>query len=89
MEISKAIKMAGGNGAVVKAISNRGTPVSKQVVNSWRSRNRLPASEWKGETQYASVICDLIKVMCNEDVHPIDLCPGAGQYMQSNMGEEA
>jgi len=46
----------------------------------WRKRGRLPRTEWTGETQYARVICDLARAFGHE-IEPLDLCPGAGQYM--------
>ena len=33
--------------------------VTPSAVHKWKSRNRLPRTEWTGETHYASVIAGL------------------------------
>ena len=84
MDIQTVIKRAGGVGAIAKAIKNRlpNQTITPQAIINWRARGQLPRTEWTGETRYAEVICDLLKAMGYDDVHPIDLCPGAGQYME-------
>ena len=89
MDIRKAIDLAGGPKAVATACTNRGLDVERTSVSMWKQRNALPVSEWKGTTIYAHVICDLIKAMGHDGVHPLDLCPGAGQYMQQPESEAA
>lgn len=78
--VAEAIEKAGGIGIVAKACSNRGKPMTNGAVSQWRTRG-MPRTEWTGETRYARIICDLAHAIGHEDVSPIDLCPGAGQYL--------
>jgi len=88
MDVKTAIDMAGGATNIVTAFGNRGIILTQPQVSTWKLRNTLPKSEWFGSTSYAAVICDLISVMGYPEVSPIDLCPGAGQYMaQPDTGE--
>ena len=89
MDIKTAIEKAGGNASIARACRARGMALSVQRIGNWKVRGKLPASEWTGDTSVAPVICDLIKVFSGEDIHPRDLCPGAGQYMQHPDTEAA
>jgi len=89
MNIREKIDMAGGLTQVARACTNKGMPVSVTYVQKWGKQNRLPPSDWLGTTQYAAVICDLIKALGREETHPLDLCPGAGQYMQQQDAKAA
>jgi len=81
MDVKQAIEKADGQSTVARACVARGFEnVNRFVVHQWSKANKLPTSEWTGETQYAEVICDLLAVF-GHNVKPIDLCPGAGQYM--------
>jgi len=86
MDIKTAVDKAGGYSAVATAHNIDLQPgdraLTKQAVYGWVTKGRLPATEWTGETQYALTICQQIKAMNNEHVHPLDLCPGSGQYME-------
>ena len=81
MRISEAIEKAGGSGAIIKACASRGIDVSHQRVYNWKVRDQLPNTEWTGDTSIAPIICDLVLAVSNIDITPLDLCPGAGQYM--------
>ena len=83
MGIEEAIKKAGGKGQVARICN-----VTWQSVSRWERAGKLPASEWTGETQYARLICEQARLLRSE-IDPLDLCPGAGQYMQFATGEEA
>jgi len=89
MDVKTAIEKAGGMASVARACTDRGMAVSRQAVAKWSAGQRLPSSEWTGETSYARVICDLIKAMGHEDIDPIELCPGSGQYMNQPDSEAA
>jgi len=82
MDIRTLIDKAGGNSNVVRACRARGIRITSNQISNWKQRNAFPASEWTGKTCVAGVICELIRAIHNEDIHPLDLCPGAGQYMQ-------
>jgi len=77
MGIKEAVTKAGGPTEVARACT-----LSHPTVIYWCNQNSLPMSEWRGSTQYALAICKLIKAKAHEVVHPISICPGAGQYMQ-------
>ncbi len=80
MELHKAIKMAGGFSAVADAIRRRIKPITSQAVYAWAVKGSLPNSEYRGETSYAVVICELARAR-GFNLTPFDFCPGAGQYM--------
>jgi len=88
MDIATAITYAGGITAISRACANRGVIVSGQAIVMWRKRGRFPRTEWTGETQYARVICELARAFGHE-IEPIDLCPGAGQYMPPTPEKDA
>ncbi len=84
MDIKEAIKQAGGASVVARACSAKlSKPITRFAVYRWVKNNKLPSTEWNGSTQYASTISALAK-MLGHDIHPLELCPGAGQYMQSS-----
>jgi len=70
MDIREAIKAADGQATVAKACVAHGYDnVTRFTVQYWFTNNRLPSSEWTGETNYAVVICKLAKVF-GHDVSP-------------------
>jgi len=89
MDAIEAIEKAGGPTTIVNACLNRGLKVTRDQVAAWKVRNTFPKSEWTGETSVVGVICELIKAMGHDEVHPLDLCPGAGQYMDQPDSEAA
>jgi len=46
----------------------RACAVSPSAVHKWKSLNRLPRTEWTGETQYARKIADLHGTIRPEDL---------------------
>jgi len=84
MDIKEAIKQAGGASVVARACSAKlPKPITRFAVYRWIKKNKLPSTEWNGATQYASTISTLAKLLGSQ-IHPLDLCPGAGQYMQTS-----
>jgi hypothetical protein len=51
--VSQAVADAGGQGAVARHLDCK-----QPTVFKW-TRNGLPRTEWTGETQYATGICEL------------------------------
>jgi hypothetical protein len=62
MEVSKAIEHVG-----LTKVANA-CEVSPAAVHRWKTRNRLPRTEWTGETDYAVRIAAL-----HGDIEPNDL----------------
>ena len=87
MDIREAIEKAGGVSAVADAISRRIKKISRQAVAAWAEKNRLPNSEYVGDSQYAVVITDLACAR-GFDISPDQFCP-AGQYMAQPKAEAA
>ena len=83
MDIKEAIKQAGGASVVARACSAKlPKPITRFAVYRWVKNNKLPSTEWSGTTQYAFTIAALAKILGHK-IQPIDLCPGAGQYMKT------
>jgi len=88
MDIKTALDLAGGQSRFAYACKSRlGIEITRSAVNAWACKNKLPNSEWTGKTQYSVLICDLANAF-GHNITPIELCPGAGQYM-SQPDEEA
>lgn len=81
MDVKTAIDLAGGPTTVSRACTNRGMKVSTQAVFKWTRKNRLPLTEYNGDTHYAAVICGLA-VANGHDITAAVLCPGAAQYLE-------
>jgi len=82
MNVRDIIKRAGGQTLVANICG-----MSKQGVQSWINKDSLPATEWTGRTHYASLVSQQAALLGHE-ITPLDICPGAGQYM-SQSNEEA
>ena len=78
MNIKETIKRAGGQALVGKICG-----CTPQAVQAWINKNSLPNTEWTGKTNYALKICKQASLLGHK-IDPLDLCPGAGQYMQSS-----
>ena len=79
MKVKELIIKSGGQTLVGKICG-----VSRQAVSNWVACNSLPNSEWTGKTNYAVKISQQAKMLGHE-IHPLELCPGAGQYMKSTQ----
>jgi len=49
---------------------------SIELFSNWIRRG-MPASEWTGKTQHAAKIAEVLQ----HEISPLEICPGAGQYM--------
>jgi len=83
MDIKKAIELAGGKGQVARICD-----VTWQSVFRWEKAGKLPFSEWTGETEYARLICAQADLLRHK-IDPLEICPGAGQYMANPDSEAA
>ncbi|MCF7821861.1 MAG: helix-turn-helix domain-containing protein [Mariprofundaceae bacterium] len=83
MDIKKAIELAGGRQAVSEKCG-----VTNQAIQLWLSNGRLPLSEITGKSNHARVIAEMAAGN-GHNIDPIDLCPGALQYMQQPDSEAA
>jgi len=76
MELKDVFLKAGGKAQVARICG-----VTWQSVLRWERANKMPESEWSGRTDYARRICDQAKLL-GHTIHPIDICPMSGPYMQ-------
>ena len=83
MEVREAIKKAGGGSAVSRYLR-----ISRSAVSLWAMKNKMPISEWTGRTSHTAKIAELAALL-NDPFAPIDVCPLAGQYMQSLTEDKA
>jgi len=60
--IHEAIRVAGGSSAVAEAVG-----VSRQAVEKWAKRGRLPWSEYTGDTSYATTLSRLTQGAFSRD----------------------
>ncbi|WP_167632483.1 hypothetical protein [Mariprofundus ferrooxydans] len=65
-----------------------GCGVTNQAIQLWLSNGRLPLSEITGKSSHAKIIAEMASANGHE-INPIDLCPGAVQYMQQPTEEAA
>ena len=79
MDIQTIIKQAGGQALVGKICG-----CSAQAVQGWMDKGKLPNSEWLGTTNYALKISQQAALL-GHHIDPLDICPGAGQYMEQQQ----
>jgi len=83
MDMETILNKAGGKSNVARACS-----ISRQAIQQWVDVNRVPFSDIAGRTRYAAIISKLAKDR-GHNIEPIDICPGAPQYMQHPDAEAA
>jgi len=83
MDIKTHLENAGGQSEVARACS-----LTRQAIGQWVELNRLPYSEIAGRTRYAAIIAKMAQAN-GHDVTPLDICPGAPQYMPAPASEAA
>jgi len=81
MDTREIIEKAGGAKVIEAACHARGVKANADQITTWKARNAFPRTEWTGETSVVGVICELIRTVHRIEIYPIEVCPGAGQYM--------
>jgi len=81
--LKELLVMCGGSTKIGAACG-----VTKQAVMKWMKANKLPRTEYTGETKYAVVLSKLAADV-GKEYSPIDFAPGAGPYMQQHEKEAA